>query len=120
MVTVYGIKNCDTVKRALKALDGEAIAYRFHDFKIDGLTPGKAQQWIDALGMDAVLNRRGTTWRRLDDAIRDGVTADNAAALLASQPSLIKRPVIEHPGGVRVGFARTDEAVILAELRGAL
>jgi Spx/MgsR family transcriptional regulator len=119
MVTVYGIKNCDTVKRALKALDGKAIAYRFHDFKIDGLTPGKAQQWIDALGLDAVLNRRGTTWRRLDETSREGVTADNAAALLASQPSLVKRPVIEYPGGVRIGFARTDETTILAELRGA-
>lgn len=119
MVTVYGIKNCDTVKRALKALDGQAIGYRFHDFKTDGLTPAKAQQWLDALGLDAVLNRRGTTWRQLDDATREGVTADNAAALLASQPSLVKRPVIEHPGGVRIGFARAEETAILAQLRAA-
>lgn len=119
MVTVYGIKNCDTVKRALTALDGQAVRYRFHDFRTEGLEPAKAQQWLDALGLDAVLNRRGTTWRRLDETTREGVTADNAAALLASQPSLVKRPVIEHPGGVRIGFAHADEATILAELRGA-
>lgn len=119
MVTVYGIKNCDTVKRALKALDAANIEYCFHDFRADGLEAARAQQWLDRLGLDAVLNRRGTTWRGLDDATRDGVTAGNAAALLASQPSLVKRPVIEHSGGVLVGFARAEEAANLAELRGA-
>jgi arsenate reductase-like glutaredoxin family protein len=83
MVTVYGIRSCDTVKRALKALDGRAVGYRFHDVKTDGLTPAKAQHWLDTLGLDAVLNRRGTTWRRLEAAIRASVAADNAASLLA-------------------------------------
>lgn len=119
MVTVYGIKNCDTVKRALKTLDAAGIQYDFHDFRADGLEATKAQQWLDRLGLDAVLNRRGTTWRGLDSATCDGVTADNAAALLASQPSLVKRPVIEHSGGVLVGFARADEAAVLAALTGA-
>lgn len=117
MITLYGIKNCDTVQRARKRLDAEGIAYRFHDFKTDGLSRALAQSWIDALGVDAVVNRKGTTWRRLDAATRDGLGAGNAAALLAREPSLVKRPVIAAPCGLSVGFAKTDEAAIVARLR---
>lgn len=116
-VTVYGIPNCDTVKRARTRLDGAGIAYRFHDFKREGLSAALAQTWIDALGVDTVVNRKGTTWRKLDDATRDGLSAKNAAALLSREPSLVKRPVIAHPGGLIVGFAKTDEAAILDRLR---
>ncbi len=117
MIVVHGIKNCDTVKRARDRFDATGIPYRFHDFKTDGLSQALAQSWIDALGIDVVVNRKGTTWRKLDDATRDGLTAKNAAALLSREPSLVKRPVIAHPGGLIVGFAKTDEQAILDQLR---
>ncbi|NKF21019.1 ArsC family reductase [Solimonas marina] len=117
MITLYGIKNCDTVQRARRRLDDEGLAYRFHDFKADGLSRECAQAWIDALGVDVVVNRKGTTWRKLDDATRDGLSAANAAALLAREPSLVKRPVIDRDGTLSVGFAKVDEDAIVARLK---
>ncbi|MFT4048083.1 MAG: Spx/MgsR family RNA polymerase-binding regulatory protein [Solimonas sp.] len=117
MITLYGIKNCDTVQRALKRLGDEGIAFRFHDFKSEGLPRELAQRWIDALGVDTVVNRKGTTWRKLDAATRDGLTAANAAALLAREPSLVKRPVIDRDGALSAGFAKADEDAIVARLR---
>lgn len=116
MLTVYGIKNCDTVKRARKALDAADIEYHFHDFRADGLKAAKAQQWIDRVGLDAVLNRRGTTWRGLDEADRARAEDGDAATLLAEQPALIKRPVFEHGDALLVGFPRAQEGEILARL----
>src|SRR3546814_2331291 len=77
MITLYGIKNCDTVQRALKRLSDAGIACRFHDFKTDGLDIALAQSWVDALGVDVVVNRKGTTWRKLDEATRNGLHANN-------------------------------------------
>lgn len=119
MITLYGIKNCDTVARARQRLSEAGIDFRFHDFKTEGLDVALAQSWIDALGVETVVNRKGTTWRKLDEATRHGLTADNAAALLTAQPSLVKRPVIAAPGGFSVGFAKSDEAAIVARLRKA-
>jgi arsenate reductase len=116
MVTVYGIKNCDTVQRALKALAAAGIEHRFHDFKIAGLSRETAQAWIDALGVDTVVNRKGTTWRKLDAATQAALSAGNAAALLEREPSLVKRPVFAYPGGLTVGFAKADEAAVLRRL----
>lgn len=116
-ITVYGIRNCDTVKRAREKLDAAGVAYRFHDFKTEGLSQVLAQRWIDALGVDVVVNRKGTTWRKLDAKTQAGLTTQNAAALLAREPSLVKRPVIESPRGTSVGFARDDEAAVLDRLR---
>lgn len=117
MITLHGIKNCDTVQRARMRLEQEGIAYRFHDFKIEGLHPELAQRWIDALGVDVVVNRKGTSWRKLDEATRSALSPATAASLLAAQPSLVKRPVIEHPGGLIVGFSRADEEAIITTLR---
>lgn len=118
MLTVYGIKNCDTVQRARSRLDEAGIAYRFHDFKTEGLSTAKAQAWIDAMGAEVVVNRKGTTWRKLDAVTQAGVTAANAAALLAKEPSLVKRPVIERDGkAVAIGFPKGDEDSVLARLR---
>lgn len=117
MVVVYGIKNCDTVQRALKALEAAGIDFRFHDFKAAGLDTQTAQRWIDALGVDTVVNRRGTTWRKLDAATQAGLSAVNAAELLARNPSLVKRPVFDHDGQLSVGFAKADEADALERLR---
>ncbi|MDB5972915.1 MAG: arsenate reductase [Hydrocarboniphaga sp.] len=120
MVIVYGIKNCDTVQRALKALDAAGIAHRFQDFKTAGLSVVTAQGWIAALGVDVVVNRKGTTWRRLDETTRESLTASNAAALLAREPSLVKRPVFAYPGGLAVGFAKADEAAVLGRLASSV
>lgn len=117
MITLYGIRNCDTVQRARRRLDEAGIAYRFHDFKAEGLRRELAQSWIDALGVDAVVNRKGTSWRRLDAATRSALGAANAAALLAREPSLVKRPVIDRDGALSVGFAKSDEDAIVARLR---
>ncbi|KQP43407.1 ArsC family reductase [Pseudorhodoferax sp. Leaf274] len=106
MTTLYGIPNCDTVKKARTWLDDQGIAYTFHDFKKAGV-PAQLDTWIAQLGWEAVLNRKGTTWRKLDAAQQAAVhDAASAAALLRAQPSAIKRPVVEWDDGpVTVGFA---------------
>jgi arsenate reductase len=119
MVVVYGIKNCDTVQRALKALEAAGIDFRFHDFKTAGLDAKTAQRWIDVLGVDTVVNRRGTTWRKLDAATQADLSADNAAELLAGQPSLVKRPVFDRDGELSVGFAKPDAEDIIKRLASA-
>lgn len=116
MITVYGIRNCDTVKRARQRLDAAGIGYRFHDFKVDGLDETRARGWIDVLGADAVLNRRGTSWRQLD-AVGQARASTDLAGLLAANPSLVKRPLFERDGALRIGFAVADEAAILAWLQ---
>ncbi|RZI62630.1 MAG: ArsC family reductase [Rubrivivax sp.] len=107
MITLYGIPNCDTVKRARVWLDGQGLAYQFHDYKKQGVPAAKLPQWMAALGWDQVLNRAGTTWRKLDDGVKAGVTdAASAAALMVEQPSVIKRPVVEWDDGqLSLGFS---------------
>lgn len=117
MITLYGITNCDTVKRARKTLETAGIEYRFHDFRRDGLSPDQTQAWLDTLGADQLINRRGTTWRKLEEGQRSLADRDAAIQLLLAQPSLIKRPVFEHGGALRIGFARQDEADIIAWLK---
>ncbi|CAN5695747.1 ArsC family reductase [soil metagenome] len=105
--TLYGIPNCDTVKRARSWLDAQGIAYRFHDFKKEGVPQPELDRWLAAVGWETLVNRRGTTWRRLDDSTRASVVdADSARQVLAANPSLIKRPVVEWDGknDVTTGF----------------
>ena len=98
-VILYGIPNCDTVKKARLWLAQHAIEAHFHDFKKGGVPTDRLEAWIAALGWDALLNRRGTTWRQLDEAVRAGVVdAASAAALMQAQPSVIKRPVAQWQG----------------------
>jgi Spx/MgsR family transcriptional regulator len=104
-VTMYGIKNCDTIKKARAWLDGNAIAYDFHDYKTAGVDPARLARWIAAEGWETVLNRAGTTFRKLADADKADLDAARATALMLAQPSMIKRPVLEHPGGLLIGFA---------------
>jgi Spx/MgsR family transcriptional regulator len=104
-IEVYGIPNCDTVKKARKWLDARGIDYSFHDYKKEAADPAKLRRWIETAGVDAVLNRRGTTFRKLDDAEKADIDADKAVTLLQRHPSMIKRPVVEHPGGLLVGFS---------------
>jgi arsenate reductase len=107
MTTLYGITNCDTVKRARAWLDEHGVAYRFHDFKKDGVPEAELDQWLRAPGWEALVSRRGTTWRRLDEATRAAVVdAASARAVLLANPSLIKRPVVNwgHKPCVTTGF----------------
>lgn len=107
---VYGISNCDTVKKARTWLDVQGVAYEFHDFKKVGVTPELVAQWIAVAGLDKVLNRAGTTFRKLSDADKAGIDAAKAVALMATQPSLIKRPIVVYPGGLLVGFKEAEWA----------
>ena len=101
-VTVYGIPNCDSVKKARVWLDEHGVAYRFHDVRKDGIEQTQIARWMDEVG-DVVVNRRGTTWRQLSDSDKARAEGD-AAALLAENPAMIKRPVIEHDGPLLVGY----------------
>lgn len=107
-ITVYGIPNCDTVKKARKWLEGKGIEYAFHDYKKQGADAAKIAEWVDAAGWEVVLNRRGTTFRKLPDADKENLDAAKAVRVMAENSSCIKRPVVEHPGGLLVGF-KTDE-----------
>lgn len=109
-LTLHGIPNCDTVKKARRWLDERGVAYRFHDFRKDGLDAARLQRWIDVLGWEKLLNRSGTTFRKLPDADKDGLDAAKAKALMLGQPAMIHRPVVEGPDGVSVGFSADDWA----------
>lgn len=106
---VYGIPNCDTVKKARTWLDARGQAYTFHDYKKEGADPERIAGWVAAAGLDLVVNRKGTTFRALSDADKaHAADAATAPALLAANPSVIKRPIVEHDGGLLVGF-KPDE-----------
>ena len=107
-LTLYGIPNCDTVKKARVWLDQRGIAYAFHDYKKQGADPDKLARWSDAAEWEALLNRRGTTFRGLSEADKADIDRAKALRLMEAHPSLIKRPVVEHPGGVLVGFAPAE------------
>ncbi len=102
--TIYGIKNCDTMKKARTWLDGHGVAYDFHDYKISGIDKAHLVRWSKAVGWETLLNRAGTTFRKLDDAAKQGLTESKAIALMFEQPSMIKRPVLEAGGKIMVGF----------------
>jgi Spx/MgsR family transcriptional regulator len=104
MVTVYGIPNCDTVKKARAWLAARGVNYTFHDYKKAGIDADRVAGWIDAVGLDVVLNRAGTTFRKLPEAERADLDAVRAVALMVANPSCIKRPIVEYPGGLLVGF----------------
>ena len=104
MVTIYGIKNCDTMKNARAWLDAHKLAYAFHDYKAEGIDRPTLEKWVRQVGWEVLLNRAGTTFRKLPDADREGITEKKAIALMAAQPSMIKRPVLEAKGRLAVGF----------------
>ncbi len=103
-ITVHGIPNCDTMKKARAWLDAQGLDYDFHDYKKLGITAEKLGEWADSVGWEVLLNKAGTTFRKLPDAGKADLTRDKAIALMVDQPSLIKRPVLVHPGGILVGF----------------
>jgi arsenate reductase len=103
-VTIYGIKNCDTMKKARTWLDDHGVAYTFHDYKAEGIDKTSLERWAKELGWEVLLNRAGTTFRKLPDAQRENVTEKKAIALMLEQPSMIKRPVLDIGGKLLVGF----------------
>lgn len=108
MIDAYGIPNCDTVKKARAWLEGHGIEYVFHDYKREGADPAKLAQWSEAAGWETLLNRRGATFRALADFDKAGIDRAKAIRLMQAHPSLIKRPVVEHGGGLLVGFDPTE------------
>jgi arsenate reductase (glutaredoxin) len=106
--TIFGIKNCDTMKKARAWLDGRGIEYTFHDYKADGIDADHLKRWTDKAGWETVLNRGGTTFRGLPDSQKTGLNERKAIALMLQQPSMIKRPVLEVGGRLLVGF-KTEE-----------
>lgn len=105
MIMLYGIPNCDTVKKARAWLSEHGQAYTFHDFKKQGVPPGQLALWTQALGWEALLNRKGTTWRKLDAQAQAAIVdAASAQSLMLTHPSVIKRPVVDWGEGITVGF----------------
>jgi arsenate reductase len=103
-ITIYGIKNCDTMKKARAWLDGKGIAYAFHDYKGAGIEKDKLKAWSDKVGWETLLNRAGTTFKKLPDGDKEGLNEKKALALMLAQPSMIKRPVLDIGGKLLVGF----------------
>ena len=111
-VTLYGIKNCDTMKRARAWLDEHGVAYVFHDYKAEGVARSTLAGWAKQVGWETLLNKAGTTFRNLPEAEKTGLTVAKAIALMIAQPSMIKRPVLDIDGSLLVGFSpeKYDEA----------
>ena len=105
MTTLFGIENCDTVKRAKQWLDKHDIDYTFHDFRKDGIEEEQLAAWVKDLGWETLLNRRSTTWRNLPDKQKINLDEKKAISIMKKQPAIIKRPVIEHEGRVHSGFS---------------
>jgi len=105
MVTIFGIRNCDTVRKARRWLDGHAVEYSFHDVRSDGLSRTQLEGWVEMLGWENLLNRRGTTWRKLPQAVRDTINKRAAVKLMLEQPAMIKRPVLDLGNSLHLGFS---------------
>jgi arsenate reductase len=110
MVTIYGIKNCDAMKKAFAWLEAHKVAYEFHDYKSEGVERARLEKWVKVLGWEVLLNRAGTTFRKLPDKDKEGLTEKKAIALMLAQPSMIKRPVIEKDARLLAGFKPEEYA----------
>lgn len=108
MATLYGIKNCDTVRKTRKWLDKHDINYEFHDVRADGLSNTQLRGWVKQAGWETLLNRRGTTWRQLDEKDKTNITETKAIKLMLAHPAMIKRPVLEYRKKCYVGFDETE------------
>jgi len=103
-ITIYGIKACDTMKKARAWLDSHGLAYTFHDYKVQGIDRAALQAWVNGLGWEVLLNRAGTTFRKLPDSSKADLDSEKAVGLMLAQPSMIKRPVLQAAGVLIVGF----------------
>ena len=112
MVRIYGIPNCDTMKKARQWLAANEITYEFHDYKKEGVDEKRLRGWVKQVGWETLLNRRGMTWRKLDDAVKAKIDEASAIRIMLENPSIIKRPVMEHGETLHVGFKDADYAGI--------
>lgn len=112
MITLYGIKNCDTVKKARDWLAKNNVSYSFHDFRADGLDKTQVNNWIAELGLDTLVNKRSTTWKELDASTKTNFNEQNAAAVIVENPTLIKRPLLDTSTQKYVGFKDTEYSKI--------
>lgn len=108
MITLYGISNCDTIRKARKWLEANGVEYTFHDYRKDGLQEKQLKQWVRELGWETLLNRRGTTWRKLPEGVRDSIDEKSAIQLMLKHPAMIKRPLLDTGNQRIVGF-RAEE-----------
>lgn len=113
-ITIYGIKNCDTMKKARAWLDARGVVYHFHDYKRDGIDRARLAQWCSEVGWETLLNRAGTTFRKLPDAKKNNLNERAAIALMLAQSSIIKRPVLDNAGRLLVGFKPESYAKAVA------
>lgn len=113
MTTMYGIKNCDTMKKARRWLDEHNVAYDFHDYKKEGIDEKTLNQWSKKVGWETLLNRRGTTWRKLPDKVKDNIDEKSAIKIMLEQPSIIKRPVLIKGSKYQVGFSDQEYSDLL-------
>jgi arsenate reductase len=110
MITVYGIKNCDTVKKARRWLDANDVDFQFHDVRTDGLDQATIELWLNSVTWETLLNKRGTTWRKLDDSRKEQLDQAIAIELMLANPTLIKRPVLTNNNECLVGFKEAEYA----------
>ena len=112
MITMYGIPNCDTIKKARKWLDNNQLDYRFHDYRKDGLDKALLTRWVSELGWETLLNKRGTTWRQQPEEIKNSINERSAIELMLEHPAMIKRPLIDTGNVRQVGFKDTDYSAL--------
>ena len=113
VITLYGIPNCDSIKKAKRWLESSGIEYRFHNYRSDGLTREMLEQWISELGWETLLNRRGTTWRKLPESEKSTINADQAIELMLTQPAIIKRPLLDTGKKKLLGFSEESFSSLL-------
>jgi len=114
MIILYGIKNCDTVKKARDWLAKNNIEYRFHDFRTDGLDPSQVKSWIAEIGLENLVNKRSTTWKELDEYTKENLNEKNADSVIVENPTLIKRPLLDTGKEKHVGFKDTEYTKIFS------
>lgn len=114
MITVIGIKSCDTCRKALSWLSAQEIDHKFHDLRVDGLDAGRLSGWVSSVGWETLLNRKSTTWRNLPDAEKADINGAKAEKLMAANPTLIKRPVFEVGKAIHVGFGESVKDALTA------
>ena len=113
MITVYGIPNCDTMKKARKWLDANNLEYEFHDYKKSGVPEKNLKSWVQAADWEAILNKRGTTWRKLSDDIKNSIDETSSIQVMLDNPSAIKRPILENGKTLLVGFKEEEYKILL-------
>lgn len=114
MTVLFGIPNCDTVKKARRWLDDRGVSYRFHDFRADGLDADQVQHWLSKIGVENLINKRSTTWKNLDQDVREAINEQSAIPLILEQPTLIKRPLLDLNGEFHLGFKADTYEVLFS------